>query len=103
MTIRFTLKKLIIFALAAMFGIILVATLVPKAKAAEPKIVTVTTDEGKELILHRDAEQKNGGYVTIIDHHSSDNVESAIVMMDGTAIVELRDGSTVTGKVLQAK
>ena len=103
MTIRFTLRNLIIFACCAMLDIILVATLMPKAKAAEPKIITVTTDEGKELILHRDAEQENGGYVTIIDHHSSDNVESAIVMMDGTAIVELRDGSTVTGKMLQAK
>ena len=102
MTIRFTLRNLIIFACCAMIGIILVATLMPKAKAEKPEIVTITTDEGKELILHRDAEEKNGGYVTIIDHHS-DNVESAIVMMDGTAIVELRDGSTVTGKVLQAK
>ena len=96
--LTFTLKRLIIFAFAVMLGIIFVTTLVPKASAEEPKTITVTTDEGKKLIVHRDTEMKDGGYVTVNDHTSKD-VESAIIMMDGTAIVELKDGSTVTGKV----
>lgn len=97
--LTFSLRNLLIFATAAVIGIMLTAALIPRASADEPsKTIKVVTDEGKELVIHRDSEIKNGGYVTINDH-TSENVESAIIMMDGTAIVELKNGSTIAGKV----
>lgn len=100
MTVTINLKKIITTAAGFTTTAVIATSVLPKASAQErpTKIMTVETEDGAYIQVHRDAESPLSGNVYVTDKTSAD-VTGAIVFPSGDVMVEMTDGSDVLGTI----